>query len=146
MALVDNSDIQVHLPTDKLDITEIPDDLDKVKVDVERIIRGYLAGVFTPATLAAWVSPSATPELIRAIGGRLAAALIYRTRYSEDTVDDPEFAQVKYADGMAMLNGIISGALTIEEITTDTATLLNPDFFWPNNSTADPKFTMDMEL
>lgn len=147
MPIVDDADIQIHLPIDKLRIEEIPDDLASVKTDAERIIRGYLAGVFSATWLATWITPAATPKLIRAIGGRLGAALIYRTRYSEDSLDDPEYAQNKYAEAMTMLNAIIAGTMVLEEAPTgETSTGLNPDFFWPNATTDDPKFTMDSQF
>lgn len=146
MPLIDDSDIQIHLPIDKLQVEEIADDLNDVKTDVERIIRGYLAGVYTAATLAAWTTPASTPSLIRAIGGRLGAALIYRLRTSEEVDNDPEYAQNKYNEGMAMLNAVIRGEMVLEEVVADVATRFNPDYFWPNATTADPVFTMDKQF
>jgi len=143
VAIIDDADIQVQLPVDKLQVEEIPDDLIKVKEDTERIIRGYLAGVYTPATLASWTTPALTPDLIRAIGGRLAAALIYRTRYSEDSLDDPQFAQFKYNEAMRMLQGVIDGTLVLEDVPADSATQFSNEFFYPTNEADDPKFTMD---
>ena len=142
MAIVDDADIQIHLPADKLKVESIPDDLANVKQDVERIIRGYLAGVFDAATLAAWTTPALTPELIRAIGGRFGAALIYRLRYSEDSLDDPEYAQMKYNEAMGMLMKVIDGSLVLIGV-TDTAAQFDNSYFWPNDTTDDPKFAMD---
>jgi hypothetical protein len=143
MAIVDDADIQIHLPYDKLKVEAIPDDLVNVKKDVERIIRGYLAGVFNTDTLAAWTTPAATPAMIRAIGGRFGAALIYRLRYSEDSLDDPEYAQMKYNEAMGMLMKVIDGSIVLEEVTTDTASQFDSTYFFPNDTADDPKFTMD---
>lgn len=142
MAFVDDADVQVHLPIDKLKIEEIPDDLLKCKEDSERIIRGYLAGVFEAATLASWVDPDNTPSVIRAIAGRFTAALIYRTRYSEDSLDDPEFAQNKYNEAMDMLMKVISGEIVLEEVDDDTANPFDNTWFEPTNDSDPPKFAM----
>lgn len=147
MPIVADTDIQIHLPVDKLQVENIPDSLEQVKIDVERIIRGYLAGVIDAATMALWVAPDAVPAIIRAIGGRLGAALIYRLRYSEDALDDPMYAQNKYNEGMRMLQGVISGDITIEELPTDTTGAFSNEFFFPNNDTTDtPKFTMGAQF
>jgi Bacteriophage Mu, Gp36 len=143
MAFVDDADVQVHLPIDKLKIEELPDDLAKCKEDAERIIRGYLAGVFEPATLASWIDPDSTPVVIRAIAGRLTAALIYRTRYSEDSLDDPEYAQNKYNEAMDMLMKVINGQIVLEEVDDDVATPFDGTWFTPNDASTDiPKFAM----
>jgi phage gp36-like protein len=138
--LVDDADVQIHLPVDKLKVEEIPDDLLKAKDDADRIVRGYLAGVVTSAILASWVTPATTPNIIRAIAGRFCAALIYRTRYSENSLDDPEFAQNKYNEAMAMLQAIIAGTLVIDGV--DTGTDFDNTWFEPNANSIDPIFTM----
>lgn len=145
MPFIDDADVQVQLPYDKLKVEAIPDDLAKVKQDAERIIRGYLAGVFDAATLAAWSTPDTTPGQIRAVGGRFAAALIYRVRFSESSLDDPEFAQKKYDEAMFMLQEIIAGRIVLDGV-VDVATDFSNDFFWPNSNTADPKFAMDSQF
>lgn len=145
MAFADISDINVHLPADKL----IVDDgmYPSIQLDAERIVRGYLAGVIGSTTLVSWLTPSATPELIRSITGRFAAAFYYRLRYSEDSIRDPEYAQVKYDEGMALLQGVIGGTLVLVDSDDTTVTSdLSTDDFWPNDSSDPPKFTMDMIL
>ena len=140
MPIVDDPDVQVHLPVDKLKIEEIPDDLAKCKLDTERIVRGYLAGVIPAATMALWLTPDDVPEVIRAAAGRLCAALIYRVRYSEQSLDDPEFAQVLYDQAMAMLQGIIDGDIIVDGVVTSQ---FDNTYFFPNDSTGEPKFIMD---
>lgn len=142
MALVDDADVQVHLPFDKLKVENIPDDLAKAKEDAERIIRGYLAGVFEPATLAAWISPATTPSQIRAVAGRFTAAKIYRVRFSENSLDDPAYAQQLYNEAMAMLLAIIAGDIVLDDV-DDTSLDFDNTFFEPNDGSTDqPKFTM----
>lgn len=142
MPLVDDADVQAHLPSDKLKFEEIPDDREKLILDAERVIRGYLAGVINAATLATWTTPDSTPSLIRAIGGRLVAAAAYRLRYSEDSLDDPEYAQFKYNEAMNLLMGVINGSIILTEVPTESAQFDNT-YFWPNSTTDGPKFTME---
>lgn len=140
MPLVDDADVQIHLPVDKLKVENVPDDLAKAKEDAERIIRGTLAGVVDSAVLALWLLPSSTPDLIRAIAGRLTAALIYRTRYSENSLDDPQFAQNKYNEAMGMMQRIVEGNLLIPGVVD--VTLFGNTYFEPNNASDPPVFTM----
>lgn len=140
MPLVDDADVQVHLPYDKLKVEEIPDDLVKQKLDAERIVRGYLAGVVDADVLALWTTPEDTPSTIRAITGRFAAAKIYRTRFSEIRGGDPEFAQVLYDQAMDLLMGVIAGDIPIDDV--EIGTNFDNTWFYPND-TIDPKFAMD---
>jgi hypothetical protein len=145
MPLIDDNDINVHLPEDKISAEETAL-LEEVKEDVERIIRGNLAGFIDPLEMAQWTTPDDTPQLIRAIGGRLGAAFIYRKRYSEDSLDDPQYAQFKYNEAMSMINGIRTGQLTLEEVPTDTL-VFTTDMFYPNDPNTDaPKFTMSSQF
>ena len=140
MALIDDADVQVHLPIDLLKVEEVPDDLASCKLDAERIVRGYLTGVIDSAVLATWTDPTSTPETIRAIAGRFCAALIYRLRLGGATRADPEYAQNKYNEAMAMLMAIISGDLPIDSVVIGTD--FDNAWFWPNNTTDPPRFTM----
>jgi len=119
MPLIGDPDIQVHLPKDKFDIlaVDLPDDLSKVKLDVERVIRGRLSGTFSALTLAGWSTPETTPEYIRAIGGRLAAALLYSLRLAEDYPEEADFARNKYREAMQMLEMVALGEIILPEVT-----------------------------
>lgn len=144
MALVDDNDINVHLPTDKISAEE-GDLLDEIKEDIERIIRGYLTGYVDALEMATWLTPETTPGTIRAIGGRLGAAFIYRRRYSEDSLDDPQYAQFKYNEAMMMLQRIIDGTITLDS--DDVGSGLTTDMFYPNDPNTDPpKFTMNQQF
>lgn len=142
--LADLSDVNRYLPTEKIEVTE--PELELFEVDASRIIRGYLAGVFSPATIAAWADPATTPELIRNVAGRLIAALFYRERYSEDFTEDPWYAQKLYDDAMAIIMGIRDGTIVLVDVTEVPTTGLSftTDDFWPNDDS--PKFTMDQVL
>lgn len=146
MALASIDDINVHLPLDKMRVDTA--DYSPLQTDAERIIRGYLAGYFTPTTLGKWDEPDNTPGLIRSIAGRFVASFYYRKRYSEDSLDDPEYAQNKYNEAMELLKGILNGTITLEEVTVDypTTDRLSTSDFYPNDSTPEPKFTMEMNL
>jgi len=145
MALADIDDINLHLPLDKIRVDT--EQYTPLQLDAERIIRGYLAGYLTPATLASWDTPANTPGIVRGIAGRFIAAFYYRKRYAEDALDDPQYPQTLYDYAMKMLMDILAGDLTLEEVldqpTTDRLTVTD---FWPNDSTGEPKFTMEMNL
>lgn len=154
MPLATDDDIQVHLPEDKIAVADITD-LTDMQTDAERIIKGYLAGTFSPTTLAGWndptvniASPNYVPVLIRAVAGRFIAAFAYRRYYSEDSLDDPTYAQTKYDEAMSMLNQIISGELVLTDVTevVDTGTHLTSDDFYPNDTADDPVFRMDLRF
>jgi hypothetical protein len=145
MALVDSSDIQVHLPLDKLDVDDIPDSVTEVELDVERVIKGTLSATFSAVTLASWSTPEDTPSYIRAIGGRLAAAFIYRLRLAQDYPEDAIYAKIKYDEAMAMLQAIITGAVTLPEVDedVDTGGHLSTGHYVVGS---EPVFTMDQQF
>ena len=138
------AEINVHLPTDKLEIETGADT--ELQLDAERIIKGYLGNVYSVATLAAWADPESTPSLVRAIAGRLIAAFHYALRYSEDTTKRPQYAQFKYKEAMDMLAQIVAGTLTltdVDEVATTGFSFTTADF-WPNDD--EPVFTMAKEF
>jgi len=148
-------DINTHLPQDKLQVTDGNDDA--LQLDAERLIKGYLADVYSPVTLASWSDPTIddpalpgyVPEYIRGIAGRFIAAFYYRIRYSEDTLDTPGYAQNLYDEAMDMLNKVVRGEITLIDVEESPATdvSLTNELFWPNDSTAEgPYFRMGMEL
>jgi phage gp36-like protein len=141
---VDDADVQIHLPVDKLKVEEVPDDREDAYEDAERIVRGYLAGVVSGAVIATWVSPATTPVEVRAVTGRFAAALIYRLRFGQASTDDPNYAQNKYKEAMDMLNDIRTGAITITGV--DTTTDFDNTWFEPNDETLAPFFTMGAQF
>lgn len=145
MPLASLEDINLHLPDDKIEVDlaqYVP-----LQLDAERIVRGYLAGYFTSSVLAGWTTPDLTPGLIRAIVSRFVAAFYYRERYSEDSLEDPGYAQNKYNEAMSMLKAILSGDMVIEEVVDDSPIgKFTSEDFWPNDSTPGPMFTMTQEL
>ena len=145
MALATLSDANVHLPADKVVVDTA--EFDETQLDAERVIRGYLANYYPASTLALWTNPDATPGLIRSIAGRLIAAFVYRKRYSEDSLDDPMYAQVKYNEAISLLQGIQNSTIVVEGVEEPTTDRLTNADFWPNNSTKpDPFFTMDLPI
>lgn len=136
---VDTDDVNVHLPSDKLQLNEA--ELELWDREAGRIIRGYVASVFSPTTIAAWADPASTPEVIRGIAGRLIAAAYYAERFSEDDTSYPEYAQNLYDQATNGLLGIQTGATTVLSVdgsqvveTTETHSLTDDDF-WPNDAT-----------
>ena len=145
MALASLEDINLFLPEDKIEVDNAR--YAPLQLDAERIVRGYLAGFFTPAILASWIDPDSTPGLVRSIAGRLVAAFYYRERYSEDSLTDPQYAQNLYNEGIGFLNDILAGKIVLEEVVVpESSGHITSADFWPNNSTEGPFFTMTQEL
>ena len=144
-SMIKQDDVQVHLPVDKFDIDDAPDDFAKVLLDTERVIKGRLSGTYSPTTLAGWSSPSTTPETIRAIGGRLAAALLYRLRLAEDYPEDADYAKIKYQEAMSMLEMVATGELPLLDVdeVVDTGMHLTAANYIVGGT---PKFAMDNEF
>ncbi len=145
MALASLEEINEQLPEDKAQVAEAK--YDPFQLDAERIVRGTLAGVLPRATLATWLDPDSTPQLIRAIVARLVAAFAYRKLYSEDSLEDPTFAQNKYNEAMSFLQQIVDGKMQFEEM--DTA-IVQGHFasgdFYPDTRAAGPYFRRGQEL
>jgi len=140
MPFVDDADVQIHLPVDKLKVEEVPDDREVAYEDAERIVRGYLSGVVDGPVIATWVDAASTPVEVRAVTGRFAAALLYRLRFGQASTDDPKYAQNKYKEAMDMLNDIRTGAIVITGV--DIATDFDNTWFQPNDASFPPVFAM----
>lgn len=140
-----NTDIQAWLQNDKISVDDAL--AGKSNIEAMRTIKGQLAGIFAPVTIASWDSPDHTPSVIRGVAGRLAAAFIYRKIYSEEDNAIPVYAQELYNEAIGMLQDIRLGSLIVTDATevpvdTTGSTLLS---FWPNDTTL-PAFTMDQEF
>jgi hypothetical protein len=139
-------DINFHLPEDKATMPIGFDDSD-YQLDVYRYVRSLLTGTFDLTVLTSWTSPTNTPEIIRAIAGRLIAAKWYATLFSEDTDDESNLAQRLYNEATMMLQQVRDGTLTLidaagnEVVPTEDLRWSRDDFF-PNNDVP-PKFSMD---
>src|SRR5215469_12649521 len=139
------NDVNGWLTSDKLEAT--PANSAQPQIEAWRLIRGQLASSFTPVTLASWVDPNSTPDLIRSIAGRLIAAYIYRSTYAaESDTTIPAYAQELYNEAVSMLADIRSGNLTVVDVSGNPITggtgFANTDFL-PNNTTTPPYFIMD---
>lgn len=145
MSFASISDIQTWPREDRIDVNDV--NSVKPSTEADRLIRAQLAGVFTPTVIASWVDPASTPELIRSIAGRLAAAYLIRNLYSEESNEVPAYATELYVEAVAMLTDIRASRITvvgangvpITEATTDIS-------FWPDDSTDGPYFTMSQNF
>lgn len=145
MSLASLDDVNTHLPQDKFSATDGNPEIALFQIDVERMVKGYLASVFSATTLSAWVSPATTPGEIRAVAGRLIAAFYYSKKVSEDLPDwDRTYPQRLYDEAMKMLTDIIDGSIPLTGVTDTPGTALSEDFFFPRTADGDPKFTMGM--
>lgn len=150
MALADLSDVTTHLPTDKFpNLTS--GDISGQLASAERVIKGWLVGIYDPATLASWVNPGATPELIREVAAKMTAALKYRTpAASELDSEDSKFAQRLYNEAMETLRGIRDGSISLIDIgagaVVSPSGSLSADSFYPNDAAPVPVFRMDLSF
>jgi hypothetical protein len=140
------NDVNVFLPQDKLPMDS--SEIEPFALDSERIIRGYVGGVIPYATYNAWADPDSTPELIRAIAGRLIASAFYAERYSEDDPNVPAYAQSLYNVAIGYLMGIKAGTQVVIEadgttIDVSSSQLTNKDFL-PNDLSTPAAFTRDL--
>ena len=145
MALADISDVLTYLPTDRIPTNS--SDITGYQLSTERIIKGYLVGIFTASTMAAWTTPDTTPQIIREVAARMIAGYRYRDRTSEETpgaIEELSYGQRLYNEAMAMLNDIRSGQLDVIDVngstvidTSGTSEIAG----FPDNTTA-PTFTM----
>jgi hypothetical protein len=137
-------DVNVFLADDKLQALDADDNASQL--DAERIIKGKLSGTYSPVVLASWTTPVTTPEYIRAVAGRLIAALYYARAYSEETPAVPAYAQGLYDQAMAMLCKVVEGFVILPEVPTSEQPSiggrLDSTDFLPNGDTIGPVFTM----
>lgn len=143
----DLKDVNAFLPQDKLplDSSELP----RLSLDADRIIRGYVGGVFAMTEISTWADPAHTPELIRSIAGRLIAAAWYSERYAENSDVIPAYAQGLYNQAISYLAAIKAGTqvvIMLDGSTLETNALeFNESFFTPNKNTSPPAaFTRGM--
>lgn len=143
--LADISDVLTYLPTDRIPTNS--SDIAGYQLSTERIIKGYLVGIFTASTMAAWTTPDTTPQIIREVAARMIAGYRYRDRTSEETpgaIEELSYGQRLYNEAMAMLNDVRSGQLDV--IGVDGSTVIDTSSTseiagFPDNTTT-PTFTM----
>lgn len=136
------TDIQAWLQSDKI----LVDDANSEKPNIEatRIVKGQLAGMFSPVVIASWADPDSTPEIIRSVTGRLTAAFMHAVVYSEESDREiSAYSQWLYDGAMAILSQILAGTITVVDgggnpIDTTGEGLLS---FFPDDTTT-PMFTI----
>lgn len=136
------TDIQTWLRPDKL----LVDDANSQKPNIEarRIIVGQLSGYFSQITISSWADPEHTPEVIRSIAGRLAAAFLYQSYYAEEGDSVREYAQWLYNNSIQMLMDIKAGEIVVTDDGGVIVDVSGSDLlgFLPT----EPEFTMDKEF
>ena len=120
-----------------------------IQVSVNRIVKAYLSSVIDLAVMATWNSPENTPSAVREAASFLIASQLYfdQTAKSSTIIEQRHYSQWLYDQGMAILNGIISGTILLDDSeapVTPVDSLTELDFF-PVDAT-DRAFTMGMEL
>jgi hypothetical protein len=149
MATLD--DVNANLDGEVIEAT--PDNTDLVQVSVARVIRAYLGRMVDQPTLMSWTTPETTPEIIREIAAKLIASQVYFNEGARTSLllDQNSFAQRKYDEAMALLNGIIEGTYVILDedgnpiVGVTPVDIITTEDFFPIDAT-DRAFTMSMEL
>lgn len=138
-------DVNTHLPPDKFSATDGNKEILLFQTDVERVIKGYLSSVFSAATLAVWDTPANTPGYIRGCAGRLIAAFYYAKKLSESIPDwDKTYPQRLYNEAMTMLEAVANGDVILENVAEVSGNQFGSSFYYPDENSPVPKFTMDM--
>jgi len=134
-------------------IEATPDNSDLVQVSVARVVRGYLSRIIDPVSLASWVTPDVTPDIIREIAAKLCASQIYYNEISRTSIEvtNNNYAQRKYDEAMALLQEVINGSIVLYDPSTGLPIVVSPadslgtEDFFPVDST-DRAFTLSMNL
>ena len=144
-------DINANL--DGVIIEATPDNSDLVQISVARIVRGYLSRIVDQVTLASWVTPATTPDIIREVASLLCASQIYYNEISRTSIDvtNTNYAQRLYDKAIALMTQITSGTILIYDPSTGEPIIISPvdnfttEDFFPVDST-DRAFTLSMQL
>lgn len=138
-------DVQANLPSDVAIATE--DNIALLQISIARMVRGYLSRVIDTPTLLSWVSPETTPEIIKEAAAKLIAAQHYfnNTANQSTTIETNSFAQKRYDEGMALLNGVIEGTILLTDVIITPVEGMSTLEFFPIDAT-DRSFTKSMNL
>lgn len=144
-------DINANLPSGDQTpqvVVEADDvNVELLQISVARVVRGYLSGTLSTATMASWDEPDHTPDVIREVAAKLIAAQLYFNQVSATSlnIEDRHYSQILYDQAMAMLNGIVAGTIIIEDVPVETPNFMTVDDFFPVDDT-DRAFSMSLEL
>lgn len=145
MSLASYEDANAHLDETKIGFASAADAEDKAR-SADAIVKAKLGDRF-PDYVALWSdtvpnpNPNeliATPALVREAASLLMAAFLYEERYSEETLDDNDYAARLQKRAMFLLDGIADGSLILWDVdygqdANNTARLEREDF-WPNDT------------
>lgn len=130
MARVALEEVKALLEPTKLDIKSLDTDL---LTHVETEILARLSIQVDSATIASWVDPSTTPDLIRTIIAKKYGAWVYQRQYSEDVgTTDNTYADKLDANAEMLISGILDGSITIIGYTQDITTIT----FYPTDASS----------
>ena len=108
--------------------------------DTSFLIRGMLSNIVSPTDLASWTGGDDTPDWIRAAGGRIAYAIFYGARYSDEDTTYTNYAKMLYDEGLSMLKMVVDGNVTLPDLTPlSGGTNFTTDMFVATT----PVFSMD---
>lgn len=149
------ADANVHLSNSEIVFADNDPESLAAQNEAERIVRGQLSGYVDAATLTSWEfdpnvgNGSGTPDEIRHIAGKLAAAIRWRSLYAQNAVTaDGTYGQKLYDEAWSELQYVKTGDMIIEGVVfTGGTSHLREGMFFPDDSTVgdrnnDVKFTM----
>ena len=155
MPYSNSTDSQVHLSNSEIVFGDTDPESIAAMNEAERIVRGQLSGYIDAATLTSWefdpniVSNPSTPDEIRHIAGKLAAAIRWRGLYAQNATDvNGTYGQRLYDEAFNELQLIKNGNIIIDGVVFTGGTAhLREGMFFPDDSTVgdrnnDVKFTM----
>jgi hypothetical protein len=111
MAVIDPTDVHVHLDPAKLRIEE----LDAVREQVQRdIVFGQLRGVFGDDVVDTWIDRDSTPGLVRSIVAQRYAGTTFNAVYSEEAAVTGSYGWFLIRQSQSLLTEIIKGDVILE--------------------------------
>lgn len=142
-------DINANLPSEDQGATVVATDANTglLQVSVARVVRGYLRYVIDQPVLLSWDTPASTPDLVREIAAKFIASQLFFNETAKSSLDigPDSFAQKRYDEAMALLNGIVAGNIILDDVVIiGTGILTDLDFF-PVDTT-NRAFSMGMIL
>lgn len=140
------SDINAYLEERVVQADEV--NTEYIQISVARVVRGYLSPVVPSSTMALWVSPDVTPEIIREIAAMLVASQLFFDKASATVIDidDRHYAQILYNRALAFMDKVLSGDIILDgDVPISPVEVMSTLDFFPIDDT-DRAFSMGQQF
>jgi hypothetical protein len=134
MAHISLPEAQAWLQATKLDLSSLESALEQ---HASGNIISKLAYVFEDAQTT-WLDAASTPKLVRTLIAMYYASYLYDRAYADDATDTSNYAFILRRGADAVVNGLISGAIILEEDPTAADPFGQPAYFPTDQSSANP--------